>query len=99
MGEIVVHSCSQTIYNMSAEPVRVLVTGAAGQIAYSLIFMIARGEMFGPAQPVIFHLLEIPKAMGALGGVVMEIEDCALPLVHGVVATDDAAVGFKDVNF
>jgi len=81
------------------EPNRVLITGAAGQIAYSLIFMVGRGEMFGPEQPVILHLLEIPPAMGALQGVVMEIDDCALPLVAGVVATDKAEEAFKDVDF
>lgn len=65
------------------EPVRVLITGAAGQIAYSLILQVAKGDVFGPNQPVILHLLDITPMMGVLEGVVMEIEDCALPLVQG----------------
>lgn len=65
------------------DPVRVLVTGAAGQIAYSLILQIGNGDVFGPARPIILHLLDIPPAMGILEGVVMEIEDCALPLIQG----------------
>jgi len=80
-------------------PVRVVVTGAAGQIGYQLLFRIAAGNMLGPDQPVILHLLEIPPAMNAVQGVVMELEDCALPLLHGVVATDDANVAFKDANY
>ena len=75
-------------------PVRVAVTGAAGQISYSLIFRIASGSMLGPDQPVILQLLEIPPAMGALQGVLMELNDCAFPLVAGVIATDDPYVGF-----
>jgi len=84
--------------NMKA-PVRVAVTGAAGQIAYSLIFRVAHGDMLGPDQPVILQLLEIPPAMGALSGVVMELNDCAYPLVAGVVASDDPNVAFKDVDY
>lgn len=80
-------------------PVRVAVTGAAGQISYSLIFRIASGTMLGPDQPVILQLLEIPPAMGALQGVLMELNDCAFPLVAGVIATDDPNVAFKDVDF
>ncbi len=80
-------------------PVRVAVTGAAGQISYSLLFRIAAGDMLGPEQPVILHLLEIPAAMGALEGVVMELEDCAFPLLHEIVATDDPVVAFRDVEF
>jgi malate dehydrogenase len=80
-------------------PVRVTVTGAAGQISYSLIFRIAAGDMLGPEQPVILQLLEIPPAMGALQGVVMELNDCAFPLVQGIVATDDPNVAFKDVDY
>lgn len=80
-------------------PVRVAVTGAAGQISYSLIFRIASGSMLGPDQPVILQLLEIPPAMGALQGVLMELNDCAFPLVAGVLATDDPNVAFKDVDF
>ncbi len=81
------------------QPVRVAITGGAGQIAYSLAFRIASGSMLGPDQPVILQLLEIPPAMGALEGVVMELKDCAFPLVAGIVATDDPNVAFKDVDF
>ena len=80
-------------------PVRVTVTGAAGQIAYSLLFRIAAGEMLGSDQPVILQLLEIPPAMKALEGVVMEIDDCAFPLVAGIEPSDDANVAFKDANY
>lgn len=80
-------------------PVRVTVTGAAGQISYSLIFRIAAGDMLGPEQPVILQLLEIPPAMGALQGVVMELNDCAFPLLQGVVATEDPIVAFKDTDY
>ena len=80
-------------------PVRVAITGGAGQIAYSLAFRIASGDMLGPDQPVILQLLEIPPAMGALEGVVMEQNDCACPLVHGIVATDDPNVAFKDADY
>merc|ERR1719431_1638985 len=86
-----------TTSNMS-EPIRVVVTGAAGQIGYSLLYMISSGYVFGPDQPVILHLLDIAPMMGVLGGVCMEIDDCALPLVKGVVATDDPNVGFKDID-
>ncbi|MDT8399052.1 MAG: malate dehydrogenase [Pseudomonadales bacterium] len=80
-------------------PVRVAITGAAGQISYSLLFRIAAGEMLGKDQPVILQLLEITPALGALQGVVMEIEDCAFPLVQGIVQTDDANVAFKDADY
>jgi malate dehydrogenase len=80
-------------------PVRVAVTGAAGQIGYALLLRIAAGDMLGPDQPVILHLLEITPALPALNGVVMELEDCAFPLLAGVVATDDANVAFKDVDY
>jgi malate dehydrogenase len=80
------------------EPVRVAVTGAAGQIGYSLLFRIASGSMLGPEQPVILQLLEITPALGALQGVCMELEDCAFPLLHGMVPTDDADVAFGDVE-
>jgi len=80
-------------------PVRVTVTGAAGQISYGLLFRIAAGDMLGPDQPIILQLLEIPPAMNALQGVVMELDDCAFPLLHGIVATDDPNVGFKDSDF
>ncbi len=80
------------------KPVRVAVTGAAGQIGYSLLFRIASGEMLGRDQPVILQLLEITPALNALKGVVMELDDCAFPLLAGVVQTDDAKVAFKDAN-
>ncbi len=81
------------------KPVRVTVTGAAGQISYSLIFRIASGSMLGPDQPVILQLLEITPALGALQGVVMELNDCAFPLVHGVVATDKPEEGFDNTDY
>jgi malate dehydrogenase len=81
------------------DPVRVAVTGAAGQISYSLLFRIASGDMLGKDQPVILQLLEITPALEALKGVVMELEDCAFPLVAGLVATDDASVAFKDADY
>jgi malate dehydrogenase len=81
------------------DPVRVTVTGAAGQIGYALLFRIASGEMLGKDQPVILQLLEIPPALGALQGVVMELEDCAFPLIRGIVATADADVAFKDTDY
>ena len=80
-------------------PVRVAVTGAAGQISYSLLFRIAAGEMLGADQPVILQLLEITPALTALQGTVMELEDCAFPLLAGVVQTDDAAVAFRDADY
>jgi malate dehydrogenase len=81
------------------QPIRVAITGAAGQIGYSLLFRIASGAMFGPKQPVILHLIEIPAALEALKGVVMELEDCAFPLLKGVVATADLNEGFANVNW
>ena len=81
------------------QPVRVAVTGAAGQISYSLLFRIASGDMLGKDQPVILQLLEITPALEALKGVVMELEDCAFPLLAGVVQTDDANVAFKDADY
>ena len=81
------------------QPVRVAVTGAAGQIGYALLFRIAAGDMLGADQPVILHLLEITPALPALQGVVMELNDCAFPTLAGVVATDDANVAFKDVDY
>ena len=81
------------------DPVRVTVTGAAGQIGYALLFRIASGEMLGKDQPVILQLLEIPPAMGAVRGVIMELEDCAFPLIHGISASDDANVAFKDADY
>lgn len=80
-------------------PVRVTVTGAAGQISYSLLFRIAAGEMLGPNQPVILQMLEITPALDALKGVAMELEDCAFPLVAGIVCTDQADIAFKDTDY
>ena len=80
-------------------PIRVTVTGAAGQLAYSLIFRVASGEVFGPDQPLYLHLLEIPPAMKALDGVAMELDDCAYPLLQGTVVGDDAAKVFDGVNW
>lgn len=80
-------------------PVRVAVTGAAGQISYSLLFRIAAGEMLGKDQPVILQLLEITPALEALAGTVMEIEDCAFPLVAGITQSDDPNVAFKDADY
>jgi malate dehydrogenase len=80
-------------------PVRVAVTGAAGQISYSLLFRIASGDMLGKDQPVILQLLEITPALEALNGVIMELEDCAFPLVAGITGTDDANVAFKDADY
>lgn len=84
---------------MSKTPLRVAVTGAAGQIGYALLFRIASGAMFGPDQPVILHLIEIEPALPALGGVVMELEDCAFPLLQGVVPTASLDEGFRGVNW
>src|SRR5262245_53160814 len=84
---------------MNNAPIRVAVTGAAGQIGYSLLFRIASGAMFGPNQPVILHLLEIEPALPALGGVVMELDDCAFPLLKGVVPTASLDDGFRGVSW
>src|SRR5882672_10582085 len=86
---------------MSSNAIRVAVTGAAGQIGYSLLFRIATGEVFGPNQPVILHLIEvdIPEILEKLKGTVMEIDDCAFPLLKGIVATGNLDEGFKDVNW
>jgi len=81
------------------QPLRVAVTGAAGNISYAMLFRIASGEMLGKDQPVILQLLEITPALDALKGVVMELEDCAFPLLAGVVQTDDANVAFKDADY
>lgn len=81
------------------KPVRVTITGAAGQIGYQLAFRIASGQMLGPDQPVILQLLEIPPALPALQGVVMELNDCAFATLSGVIATDDAAKAFKDSEY
>jgi malate dehydrogenase len=84
---------------MNLSPIRVAVTGAAGQIGYSLLFRIASGAMFGPQQPVILHLIEIEPALPALGGVVMELDDCAFPLLKGIVPTASLDEGFRGVNW
>ena len=81
------------------KPVRVAITGAAGQISYSLLFRIAAGEMLGADQPVILQLLEITPALDALKGVAMELDDCAFPLLDSMVCTDDANVAFKDADY
>jgi malate dehydrogenase len=80
-------------------PLQIAVTGAAGQIGYSLLFRIASGQMFGPDQPVALHLIEIPNALGALEGVVMELNDCAFPLLQSIVATADLDEGFRNINW
>lgn len=84
---------------MNTAPIRVAVTGAAGQIGYALLFRIASGGMFGPNQPVILHLIEVEPVLPRLQGVVMELDDCAFPLLKGIVATASLDEGFKDVNW
>src|SRR5436190_7338875 len=84
---------------MMNDALRVAITGAAGQIGYALVFRIASGAMFGPNQPVILHLVEIEPALPALNGVVMELDDCAFPLLQGTVATASLDEGFRDVNW
>jgi malate dehydrogenase len=84
---------------MSRSPVRVAVTGAAGQIGYSLLFRIASGAMFGPDQPVVLHLIEIEPALSALRGVVMELDDCAFPMLDSLVPTSNLDEGFRGVNW
>src|ERR1700741_5262285 len=84
---------------MNPTPIRVAVTGAAGQIGYQLLFRIASGSMFGPSQPVILHLIEIEPALPALNGVVMELDDCAFPLLKGIVPTANLDEGFRGVNW
>ena len=83
---------------MAKTPVRVAITGAAGQIGYSLLFRIANGDMLGKDQPVILNLLEVPQALNATRGVMMELEDCAFPLLSGMAATDDPKTAFKDCD-
>ncbi len=80
-------------------PIKIAITGAAGQIGYSLLFRVASGAIFGPEQPVQLNLIEIPPVLDALKGVVMELDDCAFPLLKGVVATADLDEGFRDVNW
>lgn len=86
-------------FSSKKEPIRVAVTGAAGNIGYALLFRIASGAMFGPNQPVALNLIEIAPGMKALAGVAMELDDCAFPLVTEIVQTDDLSVGFKDVDW
>ena len=81
------------------QPVRITITGAAGQIGYQLAFRIASGQMLGANQPVILQLLEIPPALPALNGVVMELDDCAFSTLAGIVGTDDPNVAFKDSDY
>jgi malate dehydrogenase len=83
---------------MAKAPVRVTVTGAAGQIGYALLFRIASGEMLGKDQPVILQLLDLPQGQKALKGVMMELDDCAFPLLAGMIGTDDPAIAFKDAQ-
>ena len=80
-------------------PIKVAVTGAAGQIGYALLFRIASGALFGPEQPIALSLIEIPNALGALEGVVMELDDCAFPLLKSITPTADLDEGFRDVNW
>src|SRR5947207_5539897 len=80
-------------------PIKVAVTGAAGQIGYSLVFRVASGAVFGADQPIALHLIEIPAVLEALKGVVMELHDCAFPLLHSIVPTADLDEGFRDVNW
>lgn len=80
-------------------PVKVTITGAAGHIGYALAFRVASGEMFGPEQPMILRLLEIPQSLSSLYGVGMELEDCAFPLLHDIVLTDDPGIGFRDADY
>jgi malate/lactate dehydrogenase len=84
--------------NMKA-PVRVAVTGAAGNIGYATVFRIASGQMLGPDQPVILHLIDLPPFMDACKGVQMELNDCSFPTLAGVICTDNQSVGFKDVDY
>src|SRR5262252_4126510 len=83
----------------SKAPVRVAITGAAGQIGYQLAFRIASGQLFGPDQPVILQLLEITPALGALNGVAMELDDCAFETLDGIVVSDKADVAIKDIHY
>ena len=84
---------------MSNKRVKVAITGAAGQIGYALLFRIASGQMFGPDTEVELQLIELERALGALSGVAMELDDCAFPLLKNITCTSDLAVGFKDANW
>ena len=83
---------------MTNQAKRIAVTGAAGQICYSLLFRIAKGDVYGPDQPVVLQLLDLPQALSAVRGVVMELEDCAFPLLAGIEVTDDPATAFRDID-
>ncbi len=83
---------------MTRQAKRIAVTGAAGQICYSLLFRIAKGDVYGPDQPVVLQLLDLPQAQAAVRGVVMELEDCAFPLLQGIAITDDPATAFRDID-
>merc|ERR1712212_414006 len=95
---VIITDSTSSSTNKMAEPIRVLVTGAAGQIAYSLLYSIAKGDVFGHDQPIILVLLDIPPMVPVLDGVVMELQDCALPLLREVIPTDKVEVGFKDLD-
>merc|ERR1712212_572525 len=95
---VIITDSTSSSANKMAEPIRVLVTGAAGQIAYSLLYSIAKGDVFGHDQPIILVLLDIPPMVPVLDGVVMELQDCALPLLREVIPTSDVEVGFKDLD-
>ena len=97
-GEVPLTLKAKSQGEIMKEPIRVAVTGAAGNIGYALLFRLASGNCFGDDQPLILQLLEIPPAMGALEGVVMELQDAAFPLIHGIETSDDANVAFKDVD-
>uniref|UniRef100_A0AC34GM17 Malate dehydrogenase, cytoplasmic n=1 Tax=Panagrolaimus sp. ES5 TaxID=591445 RepID=A0AC34GM17_9BILA len=84
---------------MTAGPLRVLVTGAAGQIGYAVVLQIAKGDVFGQDQPIVLVLLDIPPLAAALEGVKLELQDCALPTLHGVEAVTNEADGFKDIDY
>lgn len=97
MSSCLIHN--RSLSSFTKEPKRVAVTGAAGQIGYSLLFRIASGELLGPDQPVIIHAIELPGALKALEGVAMELDDCAFPLLRGVVQTSDLNEGFDDIDY
>src|SRR5580692_5701532 len=93
------HPMASASASASKPPIHVAVTGAAGQIGYSILFRIASGQLLGEDQPIVLHLLEIEPAMKVLEGVVMEIDDCAFPLVHDIVATSDLKAAFDGVSW
>merc|ERR1712096_597198 len=96
--DYVAESIHEAVGGVKKDPITVCITGAAGQIAYSLLYSVAKGDVFGTSTPVILHLLDIAPMMGVLEGVVMELQDCALPLLAGVVATDKVEVAFSDID-